>query len=59
MYLSLDFIAVMRHHHHSILILFNLFFYSPDFIPLPVHPLTVPHPIPPPPTSISTWMFLP
>jgi hypothetical protein len=26
-----------------------IFFYSPDFIPLPVHPLTVPHPPPPSP----------
>jgi hypothetical protein len=29
-------------------LLFNIFFYSPDFISLPVHPLTLPCPIPPP-----------
>ena len=44
--------------------LFNLlfiysFFYTPDFIPLPVHPLTVPHPIPRPHTPLSTWMSPP
>jgi hypothetical protein len=34
---------------------YYLFFYSPDFIPLPVHPPTVPHPTPssPPPLCLK------
>jgi hypothetical protein len=39
------------------------FFYTPNFIPLPVHPLTVLHPIPAtstpvvtPVTGLETWM---
>lgn len=27
---------------------YSVIFYTPDFIPLPVHPLTVPHTITPP-----------
>lgn len=43
-----------------IIILINLLFYTPYFIPLyPVHPQTVPHPVPPPHTPVSMWMSLP
>jgi hypothetical protein len=38
-------------------LLFNLLFYSPEFIPLLAHPLTVPHPTPFP--SVSKWMSPP
>jgi hypothetical protein len=40
------------------LILFHLF-YSPDFIPLPVHSLTFPHPMSPPCHPVSTRMSPP
>lgn len=47
------------------LLLLLLLFYTPDFIPLPVHPSTVQHPIPPPqplfpqecPHPPNSWPF--
>ena len=39
-----------------VLVVFNFFFYTPDFIHLLVHPLTVPHSIPPPHLCDSTRM---
>jgi hypothetical protein len=36
-----------------------IFFYTPDFIHLPIHPLTVPHSIPTPCPPVSTRMSPP
>jgi hypothetical protein len=43
---------------HILLFLFNLFIYTPDFTPLPVHPPTVSYPIPPLQHPVSIRMFL-
>jgi hypothetical protein len=54
----------LKEKNHIILFFFLkfylIFFYTPDFILLSVHPLTVPYPIPPPPPvskRMSTPLF--
>ena len=46
-------LATQKHHCFLKKLLFFLFFYSSVIIPLLVHPLTIPHPIPPPPPHFS------